>query len=451
MTQIGYLGIDVSKGYADFILLSDSKEPLGKGYKLYDNRKGHEDLFKKLESAKDKYGLDQIICGVESTGGYENNWYNSLSKQEKQLDIVIKRLNPKGVKHQGESKMTRTVTDQVSARNISLQLIENKDKILQYPNPSLEQSQARRYYRYIQTLKQQKIAMTNRLEKLVYSSFPELLCYARHGMPNWAIKLLMKYPDHESVTKARPNSLVKIKGLTQEKIVKLKSLAKNSVGQPTDVLLARAVSSLAQQIVEITEKIKEEKQFLEDHYDSDQVALVEQTKGIGKYSSIGIVMEVENIERFDSGAKMSSFFGVHPIFKQSGDGTLKARISKQGSTSYRSTIYMAARNVCIHNPYFKEIYDKFRAKGMNDAQAIGVIMHKLTRVIFGILKSNKPFDPQVDLNNRNKKLQQQKNKQAEQVEQEKKQILQEVEMIKNAPCSNRTFKRKKAELQPQTS
>ncbi|MEM9887649.1 MAG: IS110 family transposase [Bacteroidota bacterium] len=447
MTQIGYLGIDVSKGYADFILLNDSKETLGKGYKLYDNRQGHESLFNRLQAAKVKYGLDQIICGVESTGGYENNWYNSLWEREKQISIIIKRLNPKGVKHQGASKMTRTITDQVSARNISLQLIENKDKILQHPTPDLKQSQARRYYRYIQTLNQQKTAMTNRLEKLVYSAFPELLCYARHGMPNWMIKLLLKYPDYQSIKKAKPSSLVKIKGITKDKIVKLKSLAQHSVGQPTDVLLARTISSLAQQIIEITEKIKEEKLFLQQHYHSEQVSLLEQTKGIGKYSAIGIVMEVENVERFESGAKMASFFGVHPVFKQSGDGKVKARMSKQGSASYRSTIYMAARNVCIHNPYFKEIYAKFRAKGMNDAQAIGAIMHKLTRVVFGILKSKKPFDAQVDQNNRNKKLQQQKSKLAQM---DQKQILKEVEMIKNAPCSSRTFKRKKAELQPQT-
>jgi len=85
---------------------------------------------------------------------------------------------------------------------------------------------------------------------------------------------------------------------------------------------------------------------------------------------------------------------------------------------------------------------------MKDGQAIGVIMHKLTRVIYGMLKSKKSFDPEVDKKNRNKTVEQQKTGQSEQV---KRQIEQEIEQIKNAPCSNRAFKKKKAELLPQTS
>lgn len=447
MDQTGYLGIDVSKGYSDFILLNSSKEILGKGYKLYDNRQGHDTLFKRLAAAKEKYELTAIICGVESTGGYENNWYNSLDVQGSNLGIKIVRLNPKGVKHQGESKGNRTVTDQVSARTIAYQLIENETKILSHSSPDLQQSQARRYYHYINTLQRQKTALNNQLEKLVYSSFPELLVYAKNGMPAWLIKLLTKYPDHESVSKSKKSNLLKINGLTAEKIERIKKLAKESVGQPSDILLAKTVSSLSKQIVELTIKIKEEKAYLSANYTSAQVALLEGIKGIGLYTAIGIMMEIENINRFANSSAMSSYFGVHPVFKKSGDGQVKPRMSKQGSTSYRGIIYMAARNVVNHNDYFKEIYAKFRAKGMKDGQAIGVIMHKLTRVICGMLKSNKPFDPKVDKRNRDNTVEQQKK---EQTPQEKEQIQQEVEMIKNAPCSNRAFKKKKAELEPQT-
>lgn len=447
MRQTGYLGIDVSKGYSDFILLNSSKEILGKGYKLYDNRKGHSSLFKHLQTAKLEHGLETIICGVESTGGYENNWYNSLAQAREDLGIKVLRLNPKGVKHQGDSKLNRTITDQVSARTIAYQLIENETKLLAQSMPSLEQSQARRYYHYINTLLGQKTALSNQLEKLVYSAFPELLLYAKHGMPTWALKLLSKYPDHESLLKAKNSNLLKINGLTASKIERIKKLAKESVGQPSNILLARTISRLAKQLLELQEKIKEEKKFLEVNYTSENVELLEEIKGLGKYSAIGLMMEIESIDRFDSSSAICSYFGVHPVFKKSGDGQMKPRMSKQGSTSYRSTIYMVARNVTNHNPYFKEIYAKFRAKGMNDGQAIGVIMHKVTRVIYGMLKSNKSFDPQIDKQNRNRTQEQQKKGQTEQ---QKQQIQQEVELIKNAPCSNRSLKKKKAELLPHT-
>ncbi len=448
MEQTGYLGIDVSKGYSDFVLLNGSKEQLGKGYKLYDNRAGHDSLFKRLKSAKEKHGLQEIICGVESTGGYENNWYNSLHLQGMDKGLKVIRLNPKGVSHQGRSKGDRTVTDQVSAQTIAYQLIENRARLSAHTAPDLKQAQARRYYHYINTLVKQKTALTNQLEKLVYSAFPELLSYARNGMPNWLIKLLIKYPGHERVGRAKNSNLLKINGLTKEKVGRIKKSAKQSVGQPSDVLLGRAISMLSKQVFELNERVKEEKEYLSANYTSAEVALLEGIKGVGKYSAIGLMMEIESIDRFESSSAISSYFGVHPVFKKSGDGQTRPRMSKQGSTSYRGTLYMAARNVVNHNGHFKEIYAKFRAKGMKDGQAIGVIMHKLTRVVYGMLKSNKPFDPKIDKGHRENTA----GKEREgQTEQEKQQIQQEVEMIKNAPCSNRALKKKKAELLPQTS
>lgn len=448
MQQTGYLGIDVSKGYADFILLNRKKEELGKSYKLYDNRAGHTTLFKRLEEESQKYGFKQIICGLESTGGYENNWYNSLLKAGADQNLTVLRLNPRGVKHQGASDLTRTITDSVSARMIAYQLIANEQKLLAQELPSMEQSQARRFYKYINTLQKQRTALSNQLEKLVYNSFPELLTFAKNGMPKWGLQLLVKYPDYHCISKTRESSLLKIRGISIEKSKKLKDLAKHSVGQVANNLLKRTISNLAKQILKLDEQIKEEKEFLSNNYSSDQVVLLSKTKGIGTYSAIGIMMEIEQVNRFEDAAHMSSYFGVHPVFKQSGDGQWKARMSKQGSASYRSIIYMVARNVSIHNIYFKELYGELRAKGMKDGQAIGVIMHKLTRVIFGMLKTNKPFDPQIDKKNRSKTKERQEKAQSDQ---EKKHIEQQIEQIQNAPCSKRALKKKKAELLPQIS
>lgn len=444
----GYLGIDVSKGYADFILLNGAKDELGKRYKLYDNRKGHNALFKRLSQAKEEYGFTQIICGLESTGGYENNWYNSLSIEGSKQGLKVLRLNPRGVKHQGASDLTRTETDEVSARMIAHQLIANEATLLAAPTPSLKASQARRFYKYINTLLKQKTTQSNQLEKLVYSSFPELLTYAKNGIPKWGLCVLIKYPSHKSFLKARESSLLKINGLTIDKIKNLKKLAKESVGQIADNLLSRTISNLAKQIRELDRKIEEEKTFLSKNYTSEQVELLEGIKGIGIYSAIGIMMEIETVNRFPDAARMCSYFGVHPMFKKSGDGQTKPRMSKQGSASYRSILYMVARNVSVHNPYFKEIYAKFRAKGMNDGQAIGVIMNKVTRVIFGMLKSNKPFDPEVDKKNRKKTVMEQEKGLSKKQEEQVKEAIEE---ITNAPCSRRALKKKKAELLPQIS
>lgn len=446
MQKTGFLGIDVSKGYADFLLLNEKKEPLGISYKLYDTAQGHEKMYARICSDMNCYGLDSVLCGVESTGGYENNWYNDLLKNGLALSIEVVRLNPIGVKHQGESKMTRTITDKVSAQLIAYQLIENKQVLLSTPKPSIEQSQARRFYSYITSLKKQQTALLNQLEKLVYTAFPEVLTYTKSGFPNWLLLLQSEYPGYKSIRATELDNLLKIKGISVKKASELQAKANSSIGLE-DVLLNRAISGLANQILQLKNKIKEEKKYLEKNYTSPQVELLNEIDGIGVYSAIGMMMEIEDVNRFAGAEKMASFFGVHPVFKKSGDGQWKPRMSKKGSAGFRAIMYMAARNVVNHNDYFKAIYAKFRAKGMKDGDAIGVIMHKLTRVAYGMLKSMTPFNPEVDRKNQERSTKQQTEVQTQEA---KETIEEEIETIKNAPCSNRTLKRKKAELEPQT-
>ena len=76
----GYLGMDVSKGYADFTLLDSNKKQLEEVFQLDDTRNGHDSLKEQLQAMMKTHGLEQMYCGVESTGGFENNWYNSISE-----------------------------------------------------------------------------------------------------------------------------------------------------------------------------------------------------------------------------------------------------------------------------------------------------------------------------------------------------------------------------------
>ena len=73
-----YLGIDVSKGYADFVLLSDHLEKMEETFQLDDTRSGHEKLKSWLGSIFKRYPGLQIDSAVESTGGFENNWYSLI-------------------------------------------------------------------------------------------------------------------------------------------------------------------------------------------------------------------------------------------------------------------------------------------------------------------------------------------------------------------------------------
>ena len=124
-----YLGIDVSKGYADFTLLDEEKNPLEKVFQLDDNRKGHDALKKIIQDKIKEHQMDCLYCGLESTGGFENNWFNSLSGWSKTLAVKVARLNPSGVKNNIAAGLNRNVTDSLSSHYIAEYLIDHESKV----------------------------------------------------------------------------------------------------------------------------------------------------------------------------------------------------------------------------------------------------------------------------------------------------------------------------------
>ena len=121
------------------------------------------------------------------------------------------------------------------------------------------------------------------------------------------------------------------------------------------------------------------------------------------------MLYIEDIRRFGSAKKLASFLGVHPEYKLSGDGSKKGsfKMSKKGQKAPRAMLYMsvlAGLSKGSRNALLKRIYDEKRADGMIGKAAIGVCIHKLVRVAYGVLASNKPFEPAIDNKNREKSV-----------------------------------------------
>ena len=74
-----YLGIDASKGYADFVLVNEQQVPVANGFQLDDTASGHHHLLTYLHEFVTAHPNVTISAALESTGGYENNWYRCLS------------------------------------------------------------------------------------------------------------------------------------------------------------------------------------------------------------------------------------------------------------------------------------------------------------------------------------------------------------------------------------
>jgi transposase len=316
-------------------------------------------------------GLEELFCGVESTGGYENNWFSHLQHLAKYQNLKITRLNPKGVKSVSEAALKRTITDAVSAENIAVYLIAFPEKIV-YSDKFIQFDSTFKEARQILTFKRmlikQKVQLNNQLEKLLYQHFSEILVYCRNGMPNWLLELLVKYPSAKQVSRASEKMLVRIKGIGSNKAQAILRKVQQS-NQSVREQIKRLISETAKEIIHKKKLIeKEESALIKQYKGHDQVKLLCTIKGIGPNTAIGMLLEIEDINRFETSKQLSSFFGVHPIFKQSGDGNWGSRMSKKGRPEIRAALYMSCLTAIRSDENIKHQYARFRAKAVKKTE-----------------------------------------------------------------------------------
>ena len=399
MEKQHYLGIDVSKGYADFTILNKEKTIVEENFQLDDTFEGHQKLYNFLKTYFARNSRLTLYCAVESTGGYENNWYNSLHKYQSAMNLFVARLNPLGVHHSSKAALNRITTDKESARNVAEYLISYPEKVDYQREPFL--ATAKRVWTFVSLLKKQKTQLYNELESILYIANPEIIPYCSDGLRVWTLKLLEKYPTAKHIARAKVESISKIPYVSKARAKDLVENAKNSVASGADETTKEIIISLVKQISSLKMNIDKHLKVLESSIDlPNEIEILKSFDGIGTYSAVGLMLEIGSIERFSSSKKLASFFGIHPAYRESGDGRSAVRMSKKGRKQPRHILFNVTRYGIAHNEFIKLIYAKHLKKGMAKRAAMGAIMHKILRIIYGMLKSRKPFDAQIDRKNR---------------------------------------------------
>ncbi len=124
-----YMGIDVSKGYADFVIKDSHKKVVKNNFQLDDTFDGHSLLYNILSDFLKDHPGSRVYAAVESTGAYENNWYSHLLTFQGTLNTRTARLNPLGVSANSRAALKRTITDKISDENIADYMISHTEKI----------------------------------------------------------------------------------------------------------------------------------------------------------------------------------------------------------------------------------------------------------------------------------------------------------------------------------
>lgn len=159
--------------------------------------------------------------------------------------------------------------------------------------------------------------------------------------------------------------------------------------------------SLSEHLAFLDAEIARTEGLIRSHIDSRpglraQRDLLLTIPGIGETTAAKLLSEIMDVKLYESARQLAAFAGLAPRVHESGSSVRrKARLSKAGAPRLRKALYFPAVVAIRHNPYIKDLSDRMRGRGKCPMQVIGAAMRKLVHLAYGVLKSGKPFNPEM--------------------------------------------------------
>jgi len=141
------------------------------------------------------------------------------------------------------------------------------------------------------------------------------------------------------------------------------------------------------------------KKLISDHFDQhphlkQQRELLTSIPGIGDLTASILLGEIGDVSDYDNARQLAAYAGLTSSERTSGTSVKgKTRLSCTENVRLRKALYMPAVVAMRYNPLLKAMSERLLGRGKVKMQVISALMRKLVHLAFGILKSQKPFDP----------------------------------------------------------
>jgi transposase len=254
---------------------------------------------------------------------------DALAQFLHQEDYQVSLVNPRRTRHYADSQLTRTVNDTIDARLIADFCASQRETLSLWEPLSPAHRQLRDLTRARQALVDDRERFANMLETAT-------------GL-------------------ARKTFLKQVRQLARQ---------------------VKALEAAIAQFVAWAPQLKE------------QVALADSVPGVGPLTAATVIAELPPIDKIPQAAQAVALFGLDLIKKSSGSSIdTPARLSRMGSRRGRRALYMPALAALRSNPIIRELGQRLQNKGRSGKFIVVAAMRKLLRLIYGVLKQRRPFDP----------------------------------------------------------
>jgi transposase len=152
--------------------------------------------------------------------------------------------------------------------------------------------------------------------------------------------------------------------------------------------IMETVEHLRGQLLQIERRLRQIEKASEY---SQTISLLRTVPGVALITSLTIITEIENIERFSSLDKLCSFVGLVPSTNSSGDHERVGNITPRSNKQLRSMLIESAWIAIRQDPALMMRYGELRQR-LDSNKAIVKIAKKLLSRIKHVLKNKEPYE-----------------------------------------------------------
>lgn len=166
-------------------------------------------------------------------------------------------------------------------------------------------------------------------------------------------------------------------------------VAHNSVADSIQKMIADLDAAIAQVKAQIASTIDDDPDL------KRRAALLQSIPGLGDKTIPQLLAYVGRPERFKTVKALVAYAALTPLIRQSGTSLDRHKgTHPMGHQELKRLLYFPAMVAGRYNPLVAALWARLKAQNKPGKVIVVACMHKLLAIIYGVLRSGKPFDPQ---------------------------------------------------------
>lgn len=395
------VGLDIGSEFNAMVLMKSNGEVVDRSAQVFKTQRGFEYFRRKIESAKAKYGLSDVLAGMEPTGHY----WRKIAFFAKGCGYEVRFIRTTALRHQREldesSSAKSDMRDAVTIANI---VREGK-----YIDTVIEDGvyrELRMLAHVRENIQRYSTASKHRLAAVLDDYFPELKTqfWSMKAKGLWAVLELCGFP--EDVKKKGVDEIAAILGKSSrrknealKKAWAILKAAEESVGLKYVGEMDRyRLRMCLEEVRHLEAQLKEAEEKMTAHLKQlPEAEVLRSIRGVGLVTTAVFLGELGNPKNFERARQIIKYAGYDPQEDDSGKSVGRKRISKKGRWLLRKYLYFMGMRVVYRCPFFKKYYEKkLRKKNrwgqlLKKKEALCAVVVKLVKVIFALLRDNRKF------------------------------------------------------------